>query len=258
MGVLVILSLVYVIFTPSVTAIYTLIGTAAIIYLIFYAFKAVALSEMARRAGKEKLVWCAFVPFASSYLMGTLAGECRLGSFRIKKFGIIVLIAELVNFLALLFYYLPLLLGYLFSWVEFAENNSGFSLQIVNMPLWANIMYNTGKITSILFGVIYSVISVMLYLFLFRRYAPASYIWLTIFCVFIPFAFPFLLFAFRKRKPVTCSAYMYDRTVSMPSGHQEGRDEPSVKKTTNMEEPFSEYQESDTEKSKDQDPFSEF
>ena len=61
----------------------TYVGIAAVFFVLVYIFRALALSTMAKRAGKQKLVWCAFVPFASTYLMGELAGTVRIGGLKI-------------------------------------------------------------------------------------------------------------------------------------------------------------------------------
>ena len=72
------------------------------LYAVIYVFKAIALSTMAKNAGKDKLVWCAFVPVASTYLMGELAGDTRFFNHTFKKIGLIAMITEIVVILAFL------------------------------------------------------------------------------------------------------------------------------------------------------------
>ena len=86
---------------------YLAIGIAAGIYLIVYLFKAAGLSKMAVNAGKKKLAWCAFVPFASTYLMGELAGEMRFGNARFKKIGLVAMIAEILYTASLAVFFVP-------------------------------------------------------------------------------------------------------------------------------------------------------
>lgn len=201
---------------------YLVIGIAAAVYVLLYVFKAIGLSVMAKKAGKEKLVWCAFVPFASTYLMGELAGEGRLGSLKVKKIGVFFLLAEILYFFSLLAYYVPLLYGYASSLIVVVEGDGGLSLQMLTeMPLWMYNMNRVGQVLDIVFNLIYVVVSVFAYMFLFRRYAPASYIWLTILCVFVPAAVPFLLFAFRNRKRIDYEAYMRARTEAIRRARQQ-------------------------------------
>ena len=78
------------------TLTYVLLGISAAFFVCTYCFRAVGLTVMAKKAGKKNLVWCAFVPFASTYLMGELAGNGKLGSLRIKKIGLFVMLAEIL------------------------------------------------------------------------------------------------------------------------------------------------------------------
>ena len=46
------------------------------VYLIVHALKAVGLYRMAKKKGMgKKLLWCAFVPFANTFLMASLAAS---------------------------------------------------------------------------------------------------------------------------------------------------------------------------------------
>lgn len=106
------------------------------LYAVIYVFKAIALSTMAKNAGKDKLVWCAFVPVASTYLMGELAGDTRFFNHTFKKIGLIAMITEIVVILAFLCSYVPQYYiidgGY---YLEPVKGSGG--LQIVDsVPLW--------------------------------------------------------------------------------------------------------------------------
>ena len=206
----------------SAKATYIVIGVAAALYVLMYVFRAIALSVMAKRAGKKKLVWCAFVPFASSYLMGELAGDGRLGSLKIKKIGVFFMIAEILYFASMLSYYLPLLYGYASSMIVIAESDTGLFQQVSQeMPLWMYNMNRVGQVLEIIFSLIYTVVAVLLYIFFFRKYAPVSYIWMTVICVILPVVTPFILFAFRNRKPIDFDSYMRARTEAIRRARQQ-------------------------------------
>lgn len=196
---------------------YIFIGIAAAFFVCVYCFKAIALSAMAKKAGMQKIVWCAFIPFASTYLMGELAGDVRLGKSRLKKIGLFVMIAEILYTAAMALVCIPLLyaLGDYQKYFTVVESDLGLSLGLSNeFPLGLYNIYRVGSVLVWIFELIFIAVSVFLYIFLFRKYAPASYIWLTILCVILPVS-SFILFAFRNRKPVDFDALMRARAEAM-------------------------------------------
>ena len=58
--------------------------TAALIFLVFYSFKAAGLYIAAKKAGAKR-AWFAFVPFLNSYLFGELSGANSFASFKIPR-----------------------------------------------------------------------------------------------------------------------------------------------------------------------------
>ena len=70
---------------------------AAAVYVVVCAFKGVGLYAMAKKRGNSALLCLlGFVPFASTYLMGRLAGELRLGNTKVKHIGLFAMLAELI------------------------------------------------------------------------------------------------------------------------------------------------------------------
>ena len=66
------------------------------VFLALHACKAAALFIMAKKQGKKKLLWCAFLPFANTFLIGELGGEVKFGNLRLKHVGVVAMLAELV------------------------------------------------------------------------------------------------------------------------------------------------------------------
>lgn len=192
----------------------TYVGIAAGFFVLVYVFRALALSKMAKRAGKQKLVWCAFVPFASTYLMGELAGTVRIGSLKIKKIGMIVMIGELLYTVSLIMVCVPLIVAFSDYGRYFTPTSDGMELMFTGLSDVLYYMYRLGSILVWIFEIIFIVVSVPLYIGIYRCYAPASYIWLTILCVVFPVS-AFILFAFRNRNRIDYDAFMRARTEAI-------------------------------------------
>ena len=69
---------------------------SAVIFIILYVFKAIGLSTMAKKRGMDKKVWAAFVPFASTWLIGELAGPVRVGKSKFAYFGLLAMFTEIL------------------------------------------------------------------------------------------------------------------------------------------------------------------
>ena len=187
----------------------TYVGIAAVFFVLVYIFRALALSTMAKRAGKQKLVWCAFVPFASTYLMGELAGTVRIGGLKIKKIGMIVMLGEILYTVSLAMVCIPQIVAFndYGKYITAISDNYGVSLGFTSeFPQALYNMYRLGSILVWIFEIIFIVVSVPLYIGIYRCYAPASYIWLTILCVIFPVS-AFILFAFRNRNRIDYHAF---------------------------------------------------
>ena len=156
------------------------------LYAVIYVFKAIALSTMAKNAGKDKLVWCAFVPVASTYLIGELAGDTRFFNHTFKKIGLIAMITEIVVILAFLCSYVPQYYiidgGY---YLEPVKGSGG--LQIVDsVPLWLFNLYKVGDIVYSILSWIYLFVFVFLYIAIFRTYYARGHVLFTIISALFP------------------------------------------------------------------------
>ena len=68
---------------------------AAAVFAVIYALKAVGLYTMAKKRGMNKKIWAAFVPFASTWLIGELAGPVRVGKSKFAYFGLLAMFTEI-------------------------------------------------------------------------------------------------------------------------------------------------------------------
>lgn len=209
---------------------YVALITAACIYLVLYALKAAALFTMAKKRGLKKLYWCAFVPFASTYLMGEIGGELKFGNARFKHLGIYAMIAEILYVACS---------GFVYGFYAYAFHNGlGYyePLQNVNGNVYgytwgiqdgvlSNGMY-VALTTCEIAGYILNFLTIIAFIFvniaLFRRYTPSSYIWMVVLCALLPPLENILLFAFCRRTPIDYDKYMRARMDAMRRQQQYG------------------------------------
>lgn len=183
------------------------------VFLALHACKAAALFIMAKKQGKKKLLWCAFLPFANTFLIGELGGEVKFGNLRLKHVGIVAMIAELF-FVACRGFVLGVY-AYAFqngkTWFEFEENMIGWGF---NEGVLTDGMYTALNACEIA-GYILSFVVIIAFIFvnigIFRKYAPDSYIWMVVLCALLPPVEGILLLVFARRTPVDYEKYMRER-----------------------------------------------
>lgn len=183
------------------------------VFLALHACKAAALFIMAKKQGKKKLLWCAFLPFANTFLIGELGGEVKFGNLRLKHVGIVAMLAELV-FVACRGFVLGVY-AYAFqngrTWFEFEENMIGWGF---NEGVLTDGMYTALNACEIA-GYILSFVVIIAFIFvnigIFRKYAPDSYIWMVVLCALLPPVEGILLLVFARRTPVDYEKYMRER-----------------------------------------------
>ncbi len=209
-----------------VMPVYLAFVIAAAVYVALYAFKAAGLYEMAKKRGMNKFVWCAFVPFASTWLMGKLAGPVRIGRTKFEYFGLLTMISEILLCVSYALQYFPVAYAYvnhLYTITTSVENGMvSYGLEFSSSFASFVKVMNVAYILAYIFMFVNMLLSVFLYMGFFRAYAPQSYIWLTILCVFLPVA-GILAFAFRNRKYVDYEKFMQARMEQIRRMQQQGQ-----------------------------------
>ena len=202
---------------------YIALAIAGGVYVLLYIFRAIGLFTMAKKQGKNGLLWCAFVPFASTFLMGELAGDLKLGKSRVKHIGLYVMLGEIVYsaltavVCAIL---IRALLGIEGSIVFEPNADTGIPVNTFNGSDGLITLYNTFSILSTVFQYLLIVLLVFLYIAFFRRYSPLSYVWMVIVCALLPVVTPFLIFAYRNRVPVDYDRFVQERIERMRRARQ--------------------------------------
>ena len=183
------------------------------IFLALHACKAAALFIMAKKQGKKRLLWCAFLPFANTFLIGELGGEVKFGNLRLKHVGIVAMIAEL---------FFVACRGFVLGYYAYAFHNGLTYFEVENNMIgWG---FNEGVLTDGMYtalnaceiaGYILSFVVLIAFIFvnigIFRKYAPDSYIWMVVLCALLPPVEGILLLVFARRTPVDYEKYMRER-----------------------------------------------
>ena len=210
----------------NVLPVWTAFAIAGGLYAVVYVFKAIGLLVMAKKQGKTKLAWCAFIPFASTFLLGELAGELRFGSVKVKHLGIIAMVMELIYTFSGVFvigWQANLISGGSYI-VERVLNNAGdvigYTTVFEGVSQQLQTLLNVFSVIELVFRFVQLIAFIFLNIAFFRRYAPLSYIWMVLFCAILPPVEAFLVFAYRNRKPIDFDAYMKERAERIRRAQQ--------------------------------------
>lgn len=210
----------------NVLPVWTAFAIAGGLYAVVYAFKAIGLLVMAKKQRKTKLAWCAFIPFASTFLLGELAGELRFGSVKVKHLGIIAMVMELIYTFSGVFvigWQANLISGGSYI-VERVLNNAGdvigYTTVFEGVSQQLQTLLNVFSVIELVFRFVQLIAFIFLNIAFFRRYAPLSYIWMVLFCAILPPVEAFLVFAYRNRKPIDFDAYMKERAERIRRAQQ--------------------------------------
>lgn len=187
------------------------------VWLVLHVLKAIGLFTMAKKQGMGwQLHWCAFVPFANTFLMGELGG--KLGR-NFKHIGLYAMIAELLYCVACGIYYgmtsyavMNGLYEVVYTDLSTSTMQGGYySLVFSGLSVTAERLIQAFYYVQYVFSFLSLFAGVLVYIVFFKKYAPTSYIWMVVACAFIPVFIGPLTFAYRNRTPVDYDAYMRAR-----------------------------------------------
>ncbi len=194
------------------------------------------LYAMAKKRNFEKR-YMAFIPFVNMLYAGRLAGETRLFGQRMKHAGVFVMAAQIIAVLVggfTIFAEVTLHYNYVLQPVTDAASgrviNYIFRTVDGGAPASRFAMFLNGydNVASYVLSIVELVYSIFLFITasaLFRTYAPASYTGLAFLSLFIPAAFPIIVFVLRNKPPVDYAEYIrkkreaYYRRYGAPGGY---------------------------------------
>ncbi|MBE7088985.1 MAG: hypothetical protein E7370_05700 [Clostridiales bacterium] len=192
---------------------------AAIIFIGFFAFQAIALFVIAKREG-YKHCWMAFVPILSTYYMGVCSQKNKVGSFSTKKFAIIVAVVELVAVASYLLYFVSesLVTDFLVD-IVYATPYEFLPVQIITdysysplLPsnlIWATYVYDYANFFISFIDLAYYVLNFILLISFFKTYAPRNYYLFALVSIFLPLKGVFA-FVVRNNKGKSYADYIRD------------------------------------------------
>ncbi len=176
--------------------------------LTFYLLRAFGLYRMAKNQGlKHKAL--AFIPFANTYCMDKLVGECNFFGQKLKRVGLYTMITKIVYHLLLSVSVVSLV--YLFEKFGQPSGND------IGLPFWIELsgfdkaVYTVYQVSYYILwfaSFAYSILQILLLLGLFKKYAPNNYVLFGVLSYLIPVSSYIVIFVLRNRKAVDYNAYM--------------------------------------------------
>lgn len=163
------------------------------VWLVVHVLKSIGLYTMAKKQNMgAKLLWCAFVPFANTFLMGELGGKFGRN---FKHVGLYAMIAELLYCAACAVYFgmmgFAIMNGMYEKYIQTYTGYDGavyerYTLVLSGLTPTAERMIEVFYYIQYIFSFIAPVVCIFLYIVFFRKYAPSSYIWMTVLCAIVP------------------------------------------------------------------------
>ncbi len=192
------------------------------------------LYAMAKKRSFEKR-YLAFIPFVNMLYAGRLAGETRLFGQRMKHAGVFVMTAQIIAVLVgafTMFAEVTLYSNYLLKTVLSADGRTASLVYVTESGgsptnKFALFLIGYDNVATLILSIVELVYSIFLFLVasaLFRRYAPSSYTVLSVVSLFVPMAFPVIVFVLRNKKPIDYAEYLkkrreaYYRRYGAPNG----------------------------------------
>ena len=259
----------------------TILVSAIIVMLVYvglYLCLSIALYCMAIRRNINRC-WLAYLPFARWSIFVKLIGEGVFFGRSVKNFDKITISVIAVNFvlstLSICLYYYPVVYGF-FTGQQLAYDvmsrtllfQNGAPLEEVllnNYPAWLIMVINVIELLSYVTDAAKMFIVVVLYIGIFRKYAPSKYILFSLIAIFAN-AGGIILLCLRNKQPVNYADYVRQRQYNFynnvyggqggnPYGDSNNYNNPNNYGSANSE-PFNDYTEK--KESNNDEPFAEF
>ena len=236
-------------------------------YLIFcYHFLSFGLFAMAKKRNM-KIAFLAWIPVASTYLAGKLAGEAMFFGIKAKWIALVVLILQALTLVFRLItdiYFAPLLsdvwsrtlknetFEYIYGTAEYNEQGALINSTpgVMSADYYQGMLF--GYASAAVEG-IYSIAKVFLIYVLFLNYAPRSAWIFTLLSFFFPFMWPILVFVTRKNSSDEYREFMKMKMHSMYGGGN-----PYAYGDGSYRDPYDLSEEGNKKAEKPESPFGEF
>lgn len=259
--------------TLSAVIVYVLVSIA------IYVLRSIGLYVMAsKRQIKGKKL--SFVPFLWVYVMAKLIGRAFFFQKEFKGFavfacvvatlvGVINLVVNVLAYYPIIGYYMQggdiiinltegayienTYLAYRFISGIYLKNN--FLMPYTNILAVEKAIYALTTISEVL-AIVSFIVTVFIYVFLFRKYWPRHYILATFLCLAFD-VFGIVIFCLRKKEPVNYEEYVRANRVVFyaPNSQPNNQNRNDNHDAVNLGDPFDEFPD---EREDVSEPFSEF
>ena len=224
-----------------------------------FILQGVGLNTMAKKRNMNKRAW-AFVPFANTYFMGKLAGECSFFGQKVKRVGLYAMLAQIISFLLN-----ATVIGIgLYFYVMYGDPDDTSVMGVFywsQLPASENVIYTIFEMSYWIQQIVYfifEVLMVMLVMGLYKRYVPENYVLLGLLSFFLPIAKNIIIFVIRKRKAIDYDQYMREKREAFFRRQQEYQRRYGNPYNNPYGNPYQNPYNQNNPKKPDDDPFAEF
>lgn len=173
----------------------TFIAFSAIIALVLYIFKAIAIYKLSKNRGYKK-PWIAFIPIVNSYLLGAVADNINMCIQKRTIFRYLLLVADGLTFAVSLMTY-PMAYKMMNEGFIYSENPAVIFDQ---MPSYMGISALSG-----LLGLATIIITGFVLYRIYMDYAPQSGVVYLVLSLLFQVTMPFFLFSIRNKPSISMS-----------------------------------------------------
>ena len=259
--------------TISAVIVYVLVS------ILIYVLRSIGLYVMAsKRQIKGKKL--AFVPFLWVYVMAKLIGRAFFFQKEFKGFavfacvvatlvGVINLVVNVLVYFPIIGYYLQggeILINltegayientyYAYRFISGIYLKNNFLMPYTNILAVEKAIYALTTISEVL-AIVSFIVTVFIYVFLFRKYWPRHYILATFLCLAFD-VFGIVIFCLRKKEPVNYEEYVRANRVVFyaPNSQPNNQSRNGNHDAVNLGDPFDEFPD---EREDVSEPFGEF
>jgi len=170
--------------------------------------------------------WLGFFPFVRLYLLGVIAGESRFFGWKVKNAGTIAMSLSMATFLlgsfCKMIQYLPILMILREGGTVVFEASARGALELVFSEEFSNfqwsstmlVIYQVCNYLDYFLDIALIFVNVMLYMDLFKKYAPAHYLLYSLLAVLLPIGDIFV-FCLRNNPAVNYGDYIKERYIPL-------------------------------------------
>ncbi len=192
---------------------FTALGIGGGIWLVLFVLQGFGLYAMAKKR-EMKNKWLAFVPFASVWYMGKLAGACDVFGKKMKRPGLYTMISQILTALVCAATITVEILLFTKYGTEEYKVIGEYGVQWSNLPTAGRYAFNFYVISDYILSIVQLVYLVLLFILLmglYKKYYTRGYMLLSFVALVVPMSRYIAIFVIRNNKAIDYEAYMRAR-----------------------------------------------